>query len=263
MTEEQDRTVGEAAGLVGVSVRTLHHWHEIGLVAPQGRSYAGYRLYSEDDLARIHQVLLYRETGMPLAQVKEILDAADDPVRHLARQRQLLAQRISHLQEKVSAVEQLMEEMSMEKKVSAKERAEILGEGWDPAWDDEAEERWGDTEEWKHSSGRVAQMSTDDWKVAKANVDVLEETLAKAFSAGVEPGSDEADELAELHLAWLNQWVETTHEKQVLMARMYTEDPRFQAHYDDRVPGLAAWVRTIVEENVRSRGIDPDKVEWR
>lgn len=257
------RTVGEVSTLVGVSIRTLHHWDDIGLAGPSGRTAADYRLYSEKDIVRLHQVLLYRETGMPLAAVREVLDdAGSDPAQHLVRQRKLLAERISHLQEKISAVEQLIEETGMGKKVTAQERAEILGDRWDPAWETEAEERWGNTPEWRQSSSRVANMSTDDWKVAKVNVDVLEETLAKAFSAGLEAGSDEANELAELHLAWLNQWVETTHAKQVLMARMYTEDPRFQAHYDDRVPGLAAWVRKIVEENVRSRGIDPDAVQW-
>lgn len=257
------RTVGEVSTLVGVSIRTLHHWDDIGLAGPSGRTAADYRLYSEKDIARLHQVLLYRETGMPLAAVREVLDdAGSDPAQHLAHQRKLLAERISHLQEKASAVEKLIEEMGMKKKIDAEKRAEILGDGWDPAWEDEAEERWGDTAEWKQSASRVADMDTDDWKVAKASVDVLEESLAKAFQAGIEPGTEEANELAELHLTWLNQWVETTHSKQVLMARMYTEDERFAAHYDERVPGLAGWVREIVEENARSRGIDPDAAEW-
>jgi len=70
-------TVGQVAGLVGVSVRTLHHWDEIGLVVPSARSWAGYRLYGPDDVARIHRVLVYRETGMPLAEVARILDDPD------------------------------------------------------------------------------------------------------------------------------------------------------------------------------------------
>ena len=62
----QDLTVGEAARLVGVSVRTLHHWDALGLAVPSGRTWSGYRLYSPDDVARLQQVLVYRETGMPL-----------------------------------------------------------------------------------------------------------------------------------------------------------------------------------------------------
>jgi DNA-binding transcriptional MerR regulator len=50
-------TVSQVAGIAGVSVRTLHHYDEIGLLKPSGRSAAGYRLYSDADLARLQQVL--------------------------------------------------------------------------------------------------------------------------------------------------------------------------------------------------------------
>ncbi|MFF3735416.1 MerR family transcriptional regulator [Streptomyces sp. NPDC002476] len=56
-------TVGQAAALVGVSVKTLHHWDAIGLVCPSERTWAGYRVYSGDDVARIHQVRVYRGPG--------------------------------------------------------------------------------------------------------------------------------------------------------------------------------------------------------
>ena len=255
-------TVGEAASLVGVSVRPLHHLHGIGLAAPRGRSYSGYRLYSDSDIDRLYRILLYRETGMPLATIAELIDdPALDPAEHLERQRALLAERISHLQGKIAAVDQLMKEMRVGKKVTSQERAKILGDRWNPAWEAEAEERWGGTAEWQQS--KVADMTVDDWKAARMNVDALDEALAQAWMSGVEAGSEEANQLAELHLAWLNEWVETTRSKQVVMARMYTDDARFAAHYDDRAPGLAAWVRAIIEENARSRGIDPDSAEWK
>ena len=60
-------TVGRAAALVGVSVRTLHHWDDIGLLVPGARSSTGYRLYRAADLARAQQVLVYRELDFPLA----------------------------------------------------------------------------------------------------------------------------------------------------------------------------------------------------
>ncbi|VZH84068.1 hypothetical protein FRC0190_00109 [Corynebacterium rouxii] len=65
MEEHNLRTVGEVADLVGVSVRTLHHWDAIGLVSPQWRSWADYRLYSEEDVARIYQTHMHsqRNTG--------------------------------------------------------------------------------------------------------------------------------------------------------------------------------------------------------
>lgn len=261
--DEPGMTVGQVAELVGVSVRTLHHWDEIGLAVPSGRSSADYRLYSESDVHRIETVLVYRETGMPLSIIAEVLgEPALGEREHLEQQRKLLVARISHLQQKISAVDQLLREKGMGRKLTAAQRAEILGPDWNPAWEDEAEERWGESDAWKQSNKRVSDMTADDWKVAKRNINVLEEKLAEAFEEGVEPGTERANELAELHRGWVGEWVETTHSKQVLMARLYTEDPRFQSHYDDRAPGLARWVRDIVEANARANGVDPDTAEW-
>ena len=70
----EELTVGAVARLVGVTVRTLHHRDEIGLVRPSARAWSGYRLYDAADIARIHRVLVYREVGMPLARIAEVLE---------------------------------------------------------------------------------------------------------------------------------------------------------------------------------------------
>ena len=69
-------TVGAVAGLVGVSVRTPHHWDRIGLAPASGRTWSGYRVY-DDDVARIHRILVFRELGFPLAQIRGLLDDPD------------------------------------------------------------------------------------------------------------------------------------------------------------------------------------------
>ena len=131
--EPGEMTVGQVAGLVGVSVRTLHHWDEIGLVTPSARSWAGYRLYGPDDVARIHRVLVYRETGMPLAEVARVLDDPHvDAVAHLARQRELLQARIAHLTRMLRAVDTMMERSTMEQNLTLQQQAEIFGAEWDP-----------------------------------------------------------------------------------------------------------------------------------
>ena len=53
-------TVGEVAEIAGVTVRTLHHYDELGLLRPSERSEAGYRLYSHDDLARRREIVIWR-----------------------------------------------------------------------------------------------------------------------------------------------------------------------------------------------------------
>lgn len=258
----QPLTVGQVAALVGISVRTLHHWDQVGLVTPSERSRAGYRLYTPADLERLQQALLYRETGMPLAQVAEVLDSpGTDASTHLARQRELLAERIAHLTRMLRAVDTMMEKDTMGEKLTAAQRAEIMGDQWDPAWEAEAQERWGHTEDWKVSAERLATKTPAEFKADKERVEAVERELAAALAEGVQPGSPRANALAEKHRASLG-WFDVTHAKQVLLARGYVCDPRFKQHYEQVAPGLAAWLKEVVEANAAANGVDLDSVTW-
>ena len=256
-------TVGQVAGLVGVSVRTLHHWDEIGLVVPSARSWAGYRLYEPDDVARIHRVLVYRETGMPLAEVARILDDPDvDATAHLARQRELLQHRIAHLTRMLRAVDTMMEKNGMGENLTPQQQAEILGAEWDPAWQEEAEERWGDSDEWAQAAARKAAMTRQDWARVAEETEALETDLANAMREGVVPGSERANALAERHRASIDRWFDTTYAKQVLIARGYVANSRFTAYYDKRESGLAAWIKEIIDANAAAHGVDPANAVW-
>lgn len=67
-------TVGTVAGLTGVSVRKLHHYHHVGLVVPSVRTGAGYPGYTDADVERLHVVLVYRAAGLPLDKIRTLLD---------------------------------------------------------------------------------------------------------------------------------------------------------------------------------------------
>ena len=190
-------TVGEVSTLLGVSVRALHHWDESGLAHPSQRSAAGYRLYSEADIMRIQQVLVYRQTGMSLADIKAVLDEAGaDVLTHLHRQRELLQGQISHLQHKLSSIDMVIDIHQLGARISVAEMAEIWGTDWDPVYVEEAHAQWGDTEEWAESYRRKARMSRADWEQAHEETVALETALAEAMRNGVEPGSPEANALA-------------------------------------------------------------------
>ena len=263
MSTSDGRTVGAVAALVGVSVRTLHHWDRIGLVTPSGRTWSGYRVYDDDDIARIHRVLVYRESGFPLAQIGELLDDPDvDESTHLARQRALLVERISHLQEMVSAVDRLKEALDMNSPLNPEARAEIFGTDWNEQWQTEVEERWGDTPQWEQSRQRAARMSQEQWRAVKAGTDVLNADLAEAKRACVIPDSREAAVLVERHRESISQFYDCTHSMQVLLARMYRQDPRFAQTYDALEPGLTEWLVRAVEANACAHGVDPDSATW-
>ncbi|MCL3777865.1 MerR family transcriptional regulator [Actinomyces sp. 186855] len=257
----EDLTVGEAARLAGVSVRTLHHWDALGLVTPSGRTWSGYRLYSPDDVARLQQVLVYRETGMPLARIGELLDEpGTSALEHLERQHVLLMDRIARLQRMVRAVEELTDKEAR-MSTTPEQRAESLGTGWDPAWEAEAEQRWGQTDDWKASAERQAAQGPEERAAARARVEQVERALAAAKREGVLPGSERANALAEEHRASLT-WFDVTPAKHVLLARGYVGDPRFAAHYDALEPGLASWLKEVIDANATVHGVDPVTAVW-
>ena len=256
-------TVGEVSTLLGVSVRALHHWDETGLVHPSRRSAAGYRLYCEADIKRIQQVLVYRQTGMNLADIKMVLDEPEtDAMTHLRRQRELVQGQISHLQQMLSSIDMVMDIQQSGARISVAEMAEIWGTDWDPIYIEEAHAQWGDTEEWAESYRRKARMSRADWERAHEETVALETALAEAMRSGVKPGSPEANALARWHRKDFNRWFEVSTSKQVIIARGYVADERYARYYDKRAPGLAAWLKDVIDAGARSEGMDPTTATW-
>ena len=260
---ETTMTVGEVSTLLGVSVRALHHWDESGLVHPSRRSDAGYRLYCETDIMRIQQVLVYRQTGMSLADIKEVLDEPGaDAVTHLRRQRELLQGQVSRLQQMLLSIDTILDMQQLGGRLSLAETVEIWGTDWDPVYLAEAQAKWGDTEEWAESARRKARMTRADWEQAHSESVALETALAEAMHSGVEPGSPEANALARWHRKDLNRWFEVSTSKQVVIARSYVADERYARYYDKRAPGLAAWLKDVIDAGARSEGVEPATATW-
>ncbi|SNR25014.1 MerR family transcriptional regulator [Actinomadura mexicana] len=256
-------TIGAAASHAGVTVRTLHHWDAIGLVRPSERTAGGYRLYSAADVARINRVLIYRELGLSLDDIGELLDApAVDMTVPLRQQRAQLLDRISRLQAMVDAVDRMIEAASAGILLSAEEQAAIFGQRWKPSWLADARERWGETAQWAQSAERAAGRAPEDWQQIADDIATLENDLATAKRAGVRPGSAEADVLAERHRASIGEYFDCTHSMQVCLGRRYAADPGFAAYYDAIEPGLTSWLRDIIDANARGKGIDPDSATW-
>lgn len=116
-------TVGEVAKLAGITVRTLHHYDEIGLLQPSDRTDAGYRLYLDEDLVRLQQILFYRELGFSLDEISTILtDPTWDVTESLESQHALLTERIERLGRMVKAVEKELEARHMGINLTPEER---------------------------------------------------------------------------------------------------------------------------------------------
>ncbi|WP_366493704.1 MerR family transcriptional regulator [Arcanobacterium phocae] len=121
-------TVGQVADIFQVTVRTLHHWEQAGLLHPAERSWSNYRLYSEADCQRIQHILIYRATGMALADIKVLLDGDSSGIDHLIKQREALVNQQHQLADMIAAIDILMENTVKRQPMTAHQIGEILGQ---------------------------------------------------------------------------------------------------------------------------------------
>ncbi|WAL96996.1 MerR family transcriptional regulator [Streptomyces sp. Je 1-369] len=244
-------SVGQVAAFAGVTVRTLHHYDEIGLLVPGGRSHAGHRRYGDDDLDRLQQILFYRELGFPLDEVAALLDDPDtDPRVHLRRQHELLTARIHRLQEMAAAVETAMEAKKMGINLTPEEKFEVFGDHDPDQYAEEVEQRWGDTDAYREAQRKSASYTKDDWKRINDEFDAVHARVGELLGRGVPADSVEAMEAAEEHRRFITENHYTcSHEMHTSLGEMYVADERFTAFYEDIRPGLAVYLRDAILAN--------------
>jgi DNA-binding transcriptional MerR regulator len=244
-------SVGRLADVSGVTIRTLHHYDEIGLLSPGGRSDAGYRVYEDSDLERLQRILFYRELGFTLKEISTIIDDPNtDSMGHLRRQRGLLVERMERLSAMVDAVDYEMEARKMDIKLTPEERFEVFGDFRPEDHAEEAERRWGDTDSYKESNRRVSKYTKEDWLTLKAEAEDVQNRLAAAFESGLAPDNEEAMAAAEAHRQHISRWFyECTYEIHRGLTDMYVSDERFRSNYDTQTPGLAAYIKEAAHAN--------------
>ncbi|MCX4749100.1 MerR family transcriptional regulator [Kitasatospora sp. NBC_01287] len=125
---EEHLTVGRVAELAGVSVRTLHHYDEIGLVQASARTASGYRAYSPDDVERLREVLAYRRLGFGLREVADLVDdPTTDAVAHLHRLRGLLVEQRERAAAMVTAIDRELEGRAMGIRTTPEDQLKVFG----------------------------------------------------------------------------------------------------------------------------------------
>jgi DNA-binding transcriptional MerR regulator len=251
-------TVGEAATLAKVSVRTLHHYDEIDLLKPSDRSEAGYRLYTVGDLERLQQILLFRELGFALPDIRTIvLDPEFDRADALEAQRNLLAEKARRTQAAIDAIDLQLLEMEEGIPMTKEEPSKMFGElfdGFDPAeYEDEVQERWGETDAYKQSASRTKGYKQADWEQIKTEDTANTNAFIALMDAGVPADSPKAIALAEEHRLHISKWFyDLPVEFYGNMASIWVNDPRFTKNMDKPRSGLAAYKYAAVQALVAS-----------
>ena len=243
-------TVGELSRLSGVTVRTLHHYDEIGLVRPSQRTAAGYRLYGDDDVLRLHQVLVLRELGMSLPDIARALDedTGRDRAAVLRRHRAALAERRGQLDQMLAAVDRALTALEKGTQTMTAEDFQKMFDGFDPtAYEAEAEQRWGDTEAYQESQRRTKRYGKAEWEQIARESAAIYARLAELMREGAAAADPRVQAAVEDHRAHLSRWFyDCSPQLHRALGEMYVADPRFTRDIDRTAPGLARFLSEAI-----------------
>ena len=262
MDEPRTLTVGAVARLAGVTVRTLHHYDEVGLLHPSGRSEAGYRRYTDADVERLARILFYRELEFGLDADRGRARRIPRPAPSSTCGGSARCWRIgsSACGGCATPSSLAMEAHQMDIPLTPEERLEVFGTFDPDEHAAEVEQRWGDTDAYRESARRTATYTKDDWARIKAQGEAAMRDLLAAMAAGLPAASPEAMDAAEAHRRQIDDaFYPCSYEMHQGLAAMYLADPRFTATYEAMAPGTAQYLHdAIVANAARHAGVAPE-----
>jgi len=243
-------TVQKLGKIAGISPRTLRYYDEIGLLKPKRINSSGYRIYGESEVNRLQQILFYRELGVSLESIKDIVTAPSfDGAKALREHHEKLLEKREQLNELIANVEKTIAMTEGRMKMSDKEKFQgfkrnLLDEN-EKKYGKEIREKYGE-ETVKKSNDKFMNMTEEEYNEVTKLSETLMEKLYEAARIG-DPASELAQEVAELHKNWLcYYWDSYSKEAHAGLAQMYVDDERFTAYYDKGLPGAAKFLRDAV-----------------
>ena len=215
------KTVKEISRLTGISVRTLHYYDEINLLKPTKITEAGYRLYDDTAIERLHSILLFRELQFPLKEIRAILGSSDFDVQAaLEEQIKLLELQKSRLEKIIISARNLFMKGDGNMSFSAFDKTEMNN------YADEAREKWGHTDAYKEYAQKhsASQDKTDEMMLIFADIGKIKH---------LSPHSQEAKDLIKRLQSFITENYYTCTDKILKgLGQMYVNDERFKSNID-------------------------------
>ena len=236
--------IKEFAGLTGVSVRTLHYYDEIGLLKPSFvDEQNGYRFYDEASLERMQEILFYRELDFSLKSIAELLASPNyNKQKALAKQKQLLTLKKERLERLIAALEQA-------------EKGEITMSAFDNSeyetarqqYEDEAKQRFGETDAYKESRAKTRGYSKEKWNDVLGGMNGVFAEFAECKNCGERTDSDTAQQLVKKLQDYITaNFYHCTDDILAGLGQMYVCDERFRNNIDKNGDGTAEFVSEVI-----------------
>lgn len=243
-------TIQKLAHMSGVSTRTLRYYDEIDLLKPARISSSGYRIYGQEQVDTLQQILFYRELHVSLEDIRAILHSETfDKVKALNEHHEKLLEKRAQLDYLIANVENTLACTKGEITMSDTEKFEgfksKLIEDNERQYGAEIREKYG-ADAVERSNQKLKNMTKEQYDQVTVLNDTLMKTLLEAYRTG-DPAGELAQKAADYHRQWLTfYWDSYSKEAHAGLAQMYVEDPRFTVYYDQHQPGLAAFLRDAI-----------------
>jgi len=243
-------TVQKLGKLAGVSTRTLRYYDEIGILKPARINSSGYRIYGQKEVDMLQQILFYRELGVSLDSIREIVTAPSfDGAKALREHHRKLLEKREQLNLLIANVEKTIALTEGRTIMTDKEKFEgfkqkLLDDN-EKKYGREVREKYGEDAVEK-SNNKMKNMTKEEYDELTKLSEEITKTLSEAFKTG-DPAGDLAQRAADLHKQWLTfYWDSYSKEAHAGLAQMYVDDERFRAYYDKEQPGTAEFLRDAI-----------------
>jgi DNA-binding transcriptional MerR regulator len=227
--------IGELARRVGISTRTLRHYDAIGLLPASWTDHAGKRFYDDEAVAVLLRIVAYRDLGMSLEAIRDMLARPTTSADALAAHAELLEERIERLQEQLASITTTLQSLQDKESIMTTKTFD----GFDPeVFEQEVTERWG-ADAYRQSMAGWNSMTEKEKEAELALSASLVDAFVEADEAGADPTTADVQAICRRHVAWLARYTSPTAPYVRALAEMYADDPRFDATYR----GHGAFVR--------------------
>lgn len=246
-------TIQKLAKLAKISTRTLRYYDEIDLLKPNRINRSGYRIYGQVEVDRLQQILFYRQLGIALGEIKQIMaDPNFNDEKALETHYQALLEQKVQLDQLIQSVYLTLQSRKEGTFMSNSQKFE----GFKKKQLEENEKNYGEEirnkYEKKHvndSYNKFRGLTAEQYQEWTTLGDQIVIQLEKAM-ATANPKGELAHELAQMHQHWLSySWEHYSKEAHMGLAEMYLADERFTAYYDDKVKqGATQFLYEIIKE---------------
>ena len=225
-------------------------YDEIGILKPARINSSGYRIYGRAEVDRLQQILFYRELGVSLESIKDIVTAPSfDGAKALREHREKLLEKREQLNLLIANVDKTIALTEGRIIMSDKEKFE----GFKQKLVDDNEKKYGKEIREKYgkdavekSNDKVKNMTQEQYEAVTKLAEEQLATLTEAFKTG-DPAGELAQKAADLHKQWLTfYWDSYSKEAHAGAAQMYVDDERFTKYYDKEQPGTAEFLRDAI-----------------